>query len=125
MGFILIHFVLNVFFPLNQGFQILFHLLFGQFTLLGFGTLIGLILILLLFIVGLFFILLVLFILLLLFLFFKQGFNEVFSRRAIGRIQAESVFPGINTFIQFFLAYHGHAFIIISALPCILICLRL
>src|SRR5450755_3759814 len=111
MGFILIHFVLNVFFPLNQGFQILFHLLFGQFTLLGFGTLIGLIL--------------VLFILLLLFLFFKQGFNEVFSRRAVGRIQAESVFPGINTFIQFFLAYHGHAFIIISALPCILICLRL
>src|SRR5579864_6743849 len=122
MGFILIHFILNIFFPLFQGFEVLLYLLFGQFALLLFRRLVLLILILLFIILLL--ILLVFFILLfllILFLFFKKCFYQVLPGFTVIGIQTQGILPGVNAFIQFFLPDHCHAFIVISTLPGILI----
>src|SRR5665213_436105 len=82
MGFVLVHFILHVFFPLNERTQVLLHLLFAQLTLLGFGMIVllifGLFFLLVLFILLWFFFLLILFVvvilLFLLFFFFLLFF---------------------------------------------------
>src|SRR5664279_3461484 len=115
MVFILVHFVLHVFFTLFKRTQILFHLLFGEFTLLGFGPVI----LILFFLFG-FFLFLVFFVLLLLllilFLFFQQGFYQVFPRITVCRIQAQCIFPVVNTFFKFLLLYFSNTLVVICTL---------
>src|SRR6185295_13652262 len=119
MAFVLVHFILDVFFSLFQGFEILFHLLLGKLALWRFGLVFRLIFILF-FLFRLFLIFLILLFLLFLFLFFKQGPDQVIPCFTICRIKPKGIFPGINAFFQLFLADHGNAFVVIGILSGIL-----
>ena len=62
MGFVLVHFILHIFFPLNERPQVLLHLLLAQLTLVGFRMIVFLLFglffrLVLFFLLGLFFLL--------------------------------------------------------------------